>query len=605
MPEPVRLFISYRSLDFAAVDAIVTRLKSLTHADHTPVYHVWQDKRDIPAGHDWWQSIVEAISACHVFLFMVSQESVRSPICQEELRYARRRNRPVIPIALSGHYYLNPTTAKNDLTFWSEVSAEVTAHNTQLLFYHEETFLSELERSISKFRSEPEQWVDLPAPAPLDPRNSQSTGHMLYSEACEFAFLLDFESAETKFRALLGDDRLGGHAKVWVEIIRNYQELRQFPANKFMQSLFVQEWAAYQKRFPTYPLGETVFDPEGLRAKLPATGGDKGAPAKTASANPLLDPRPSPSSGSSWKPSLAVRAQLALKGWALLAVLTGHTRAVASLAWSPDGTRLASASSDCTVRVWDAITFAPIATLTGHRAEIWSTSWSPDGTRLASASADKTLRIWNMQTYQPLQVLQEHSDQVWDVQWSPDGTQFASASMDNTLRIWDASTYTMLARLSTSARWMRLFWAPDGTRLAGQLGDLSVVSLWDAATYQSMGNLKDHQGHVLAILWSPERIRLITSSQEGQPSTTLVRVWDGPSYHTLHTLPTYTRSVTLSPDGKRIAFQSSDYHIQLLGDSRAVLKGHTGQIDTITWSLDGARLASGSWDNTVRVWAVR
>jgi WD40 repeat protein len=67
---------------------------------------------------------------------------------------------------------------------------------------------------------------------------------------------------------------------------------------------------------------------------------------------------------------------------------------VLAVAWSPDGRRLASASSDQTVRLWDAATGQPLATLTGHTSYVLAVAWSPDGRRLASASSDMTVRLW-------------------------------------------------------------------------------------------------------------------------------------------------------------------------------------------------------------------
>ena len=120
---------------------------------------------------------------------------------------------------------------------------------------------------------------------------------------------------------------------------------------------------------------------------------------------------------------------------------------VNTVAWSPDGTLMATASSDQTARVWDARTGQAVGAPLQHQDGVRSVAWSPDGTRVATASFDRTARVWDARTGQAVGAPLQHQGLVNAVAWSPDGTRVATASSDRTARVWDASAFEAIDAL--------------------------------------------------------------------------------------------------------------------------------------------------------------
>jgi len=116
-----------------------------------------------------------------------------------------------------------------------------------------------------------------------------------------------------------------------------------------------------------------------------------------------------------------------------------HEGRVVSVAFSLDGTRLATASADKTARLWDANTGLPLGEPLRHEDGVYSIAISPDGTILATSSS-KTARIWEPQTGLPLGEPMRHEGDIYSVAFSPDGTRLATASADKTARLWDVET---------------------------------------------------------------------------------------------------------------------------------------------------------------------
>jgi WD40 repeat protein len=129
-----------------------------------------------------------------------------------------------------------------------------------------------------------------------------------------------------------------------------------------------------------------------------------------------------------------------------VAVLRGHKDGVFSAAFSPDGSRIVTASYDNTAKIWDVAAAKEIVALAGHQKPVFSAAFVPNGSRIVTASADGTVRVWDAATGKEIVVLRGHEDAIAKAAFGPEGSRAVSASDDKTARVWDGHFETMPVR---------------------------------------------------------------------------------------------------------------------------------------------------------------
>ncbi len=295
--------------------------------------------------------------------------------------------------------------------------------------------------------------------------------------------------------------------------------------------------------------------------------------------------------------------------------LSGHGDWVNRVAYSPDGTRLATTSDDGTAKVWSMATGQELFTVTGHEAWVMGVAFSPDGTRLATTGAQGQVIVSDAGSGQRLLELSGRSGPVWGVAFSPDSSRLATSGA-NTMEayIWDAVTGQQLITLTghTDAIWNIAF-SPDGKRLATGSFD-GTARLWDATTGVTLLTLTGHAGWVRGVAFSPDGRYLATASDDN-----LVRIWDTASGVLRLTLAGHSSQVldiAFSPDGTLLASASGDRKAIVWrltydaagdiasGQEWVVLSGHAGIVSGLAFHPDGLHLATASADATARVWDI-
>jgi WD40 repeat protein len=287
-----------------------------------------------------------------------------------------------------------------------------------------------------------------------------------------------------------------------------------------------------------------------------------------------------------------------------------HNSLVYSVAFSPDGSRIVSSSTDNALRLWDAKTGALIGEpMHGHDGPVNSAAFSPDGSRIVSGSWDNTLRLWDANTGMAIsKPLRGHKSYVISVAFSPDGDRIISASWDKTLRLWDANTGKVIGgplRGHDSLVYSAAF-SPDGSYIVSGSED-NTLRLWDAKTGVPIGkSLHGHDSAVNSVAFSPDGSRIVSAS-----SDKTLRLWDTNTGRTIgdpligHDDNVY--SVTFSPNGSRLVSGSWDKTLRLwdANTGKAIggpLRGHEGPVDSVAYAPDGSRIVSGSSDKTLRLW---
>jgi WD40 repeat protein len=590
----LNVFISYSRKDLSAAEGLRDRLIADGFSAHL-------DQHDILPGEPWQDRLAALIRTADSVVFLLSPDSVASPICDWEVNEAERLGKRILPVVIRdpdpdtvpgrlkrlNYIFLRGTTEAE--TGLARLSAALL---TDIQWVREHTRLGVLAADWDRAShatelllrgsalSAAELWVSQPASGGLTPTEL----HRAFIAAGRKGEQARTEAEREQLARTRRFQKRAGWALVGVAMVLISMLVnvlwQQYNTTRREQSVFT--------GLAAVALDNEEFD-RAMRYSLQAY------PARGSI--PFLSPF-----------SIELEAKLAGAAQSILLrrVLALHSKALSTASFSPDGRRIVTASLDNTARVWDAESGTAIAVLKGHDDGVNSASFSPDGRRIVTASDDNSARVWDAKSGKSIAVLTGHNGAVTSASFSPDGRRVLTASYsDKTARVWDVENGTSMngtsiAVLNGHDSFLKsASFSPDGRRIVTASED-TTARVWDVESGISV--LNGHDASLSSALFSPDGRRIVTAS-----SDQTARVWDAESKISIAVLKghdSFLRSASFSPDGRRIVTASFDNTARVWdaesGTAIAVLKGHDNGVNSASFSPDGRRIVTASDDHTAR-----
>ena len=575
------VFISYARVDKDFVRKLHRGLEEINR-------DIWIDWEDIQPTAQWRKELYASIAAADNFLFIISPSSCASEMCREELAYAEANHKRLVPVVYRPvpHRDLPPALASiqwisfSDNPFESAFHSLVEAIDTDLEWVREHTRL--LVRAREWEARNRDASLLLRGKDLLDAQRWQSQAAERQPKPVELQTQFLFVSHEAQRRRQRFV--LGGVTAALVLTAA----LAIFAIWEWRQATIERNQAVSRQLAAESTAGSATNLGTALRDAVAAAEAARTSEAEIALNAALENPRE--------------RFILHHNGWRFDETIGHQRELISAAAFSPDGSRVVTASGDQTARVWDARSGRLLFTFE-HHGEVRDAEFSPDGKRIVTASDDNTAQVWDAGNGNRLATLQ-HPDLVLSATFSPDGERIVTAGWDGTARVWDAANGRLLTHFSADPNMINsAVFSPDGKQIATAGNDM-MAQVWDAESGKCLATLAGHTGWVHSANFSPDGTRIVTASND-----MTARIWDARSGRSLATLSGHlgqVNSAVFSPDGYRIVTAGVDSTARVWdaanGQLLAMLTGHTGPVYSAVFSADSSRIVTASDDHTARLW---
>ncbi len=200
--------------------------------------------------------------------------------------------------------------------------------------------------------------------------------------------------------------------------------------------------------------------------------------------------------------------------WQEIASLKGLRDIPLSVCFSNDGNKIAAGGKDKKITVWNISTKAILQTLVGHKNNVMSIKFSPNNKYIATASLDKTIKLWDTNSGGLINTFLGHTKGVTTIDFSPNGDQLASGSADESVCIWNVKTGTVKKSISGHSNWVKcVIYSPDGSLIASGGFD-SQIQIWDAISGKKLNTFLGHRKWVQTMAFSPDGNYLLSGGHD-------------------------------------------------------------------------------------------